>query len=62
MTTTKTKVSGKIRLEKLIEKNHGKRIGIARLVKLTGLSEKSIYMYVSWNQIGKFRKGFLHVA
>jgi len=56
------KTTGYEKLFKLVEQNRGKRIGIARMIKKTGLSAKSIYMYTSWDQFGSFRNGYLNVA
>ena len=56
------KTTGYEKLYNLVERNHGKRLGIARMIKQTGLTAKSIFMYTSWNGFGSFRKGYLNVA
>jgi len=39
----------------------GRKIGMDRIRKYTGLSEKSVLMYTSWNRFGSFRDGKLIV-
>ena len=54
--------SGKTKFQTLVNAFPGRKIGIARIKKYTGLSEKSITMYTSWNCYGSFRNGKLNVA
>lgn len=53
----------KYRLIKLIDRSvSGKRLGFARLIKYTGLTEKSIRLYASRYDLGFIKNGYLNVA
>jgi len=54
--------SGKAKFQTLVNAFPGRNIGIARIKKYTGLSEKSITMYTSWKRYGNFRNGKLCVV
>lgn len=56
------KKSGKAKFQTLVNAFPGRKIGVERIKKYTGLSEKSIYMYTSWKRYGSFRNGKLCVA
>ena len=54
--------TGEKKFETLVKAYVGKKLGIDRIRKYTGLSEKSICMYTSWNQYGSFHSGMLNVS
>jgi hypothetical protein len=54
--------TGNAKLQTLVNAFSGHKIGIDRIVRYTGLSEKSVTMYVSWARYGNFKNRKLCVA
>jgi hypothetical protein len=54
--------TGKQKLETIVNAFPGRKVGIDRLTKYTGLSKKSVTMYVSWFAYGNFHNGKLNIA
>lgn len=62
MTKNTNRKTGLAKFETLVKATEtGRKIGLNRIRKYTGLSTKSIAMYASWNHFGAIRKGKLIV-